>query len=652
MPEIPRIETDLYAVLNVARDASPAQLRSAYRKLSQVYHPDKHKDPNSRSAAQERFTVIKEAYEILIDAKLRSIYDEFGLDNAREAAAPVNELIPYDDLVEKFREDARERQASTRPMSQSAAGFGAQRRQRDAYFNVVNQVTSSVDGTGLVCALEDYDTSIPLLVVSQISLSSSATAYVTQKTTMFAEYTTLAMRDIVKETRLGIGSLLVGARHHISQHSNAEVSSQFRIEEPTNPVLTFQATRYLNKNTHLVFKSVFDVERTEASTMLVLGRTFDSRHIGMLQLATGSYPNYRFEWNRLAREECDTELQDASYSDDDTDDEETQTSSHELTVTQQRIRNLRKMMYYLVEPCRVQVAISYSGLAEGSFYVRRRVGASYPLFEPSEDGDPLKMEPSIFTRLKAGYMGWDVRVGASMGHLMSATHWGVSVSCGRHGVIWRFEFERAGHRLSLPIVLVSNSADAKAATVAAFTTSLLFTAVQSLIINPIVRMQEAKEKAEAREQRMDALRESKENAEAAIALSVNHVQTIRNTESAVEIDGVKQAGLLVERAVYGIKSVVKRVRLRDPSFAGSEIEKEAVEVGDCVQALVENSYVQVVSSTKCTLMGFWDPSATGDRDQLVLKVWYKFKAVTHECIVKDMQPLELPLSSHRVAAWS
>ena len=53
----------LYAVLNVTRDASDAEIKRAYRNLAQLYHPDKQIDPSLKQLAETSFTRIQAAYE-------------------------------------------------------------------------------------------------------------------------------------------------------------------------------------------------------------------------------------------------------------------------------------------------------------------------------------------------------------------------------------------------------------------------------------------------------------------------------------------------------------------------------------------------------------------------------------------------------------
>lgn len=65
---------DYYETLGIKRDATEAEIKSAYRKMARKYHPD----VNKTKEAEEKFKEINEAYEVLGDKQKRSRYDSLG----------------------------------------------------------------------------------------------------------------------------------------------------------------------------------------------------------------------------------------------------------------------------------------------------------------------------------------------------------------------------------------------------------------------------------------------------------------------------------------------------------------------------------------------------------------------------------------------
>jgi len=65
---------DYYEIMGVARDASPDEIKRAYRRLARKYHPDVSKEKD----AEARFKEVGEAYEVLRDPEKRAAYDQLG----------------------------------------------------------------------------------------------------------------------------------------------------------------------------------------------------------------------------------------------------------------------------------------------------------------------------------------------------------------------------------------------------------------------------------------------------------------------------------------------------------------------------------------------------------------------------------------------
>jgi molecular chaperone DnaJ len=70
MPE----KRDYYESLELARDASPEDVKKAFRKFALQYHPDRNKEPG----ASDKFKEVSEAYQVLSDPERRTAYDRFG----------------------------------------------------------------------------------------------------------------------------------------------------------------------------------------------------------------------------------------------------------------------------------------------------------------------------------------------------------------------------------------------------------------------------------------------------------------------------------------------------------------------------------------------------------------------------------------------
>jgi molecular chaperone DnaJ len=87
---------DYYEVLDVNRNASEDELKSAFRGLARQYHPDVSDDPN----AEEKFKEINEAYAVLSDSEKRAAYDRYGHAGVNTQGMPDFTNIDLSDILQ------------------------------------------------------------------------------------------------------------------------------------------------------------------------------------------------------------------------------------------------------------------------------------------------------------------------------------------------------------------------------------------------------------------------------------------------------------------------------------------------------------------------------------------------------------------------
>ncbi len=93
---------DYYDILGVPRGASDDEVKKAFRKLAQQWHPDVNREPG----ADERFKEINEAYQVLSDPQRRQAYDTFGRagvgGSGAEGYGPFGGFSGFGDIFDAF----------------------------------------------------------------------------------------------------------------------------------------------------------------------------------------------------------------------------------------------------------------------------------------------------------------------------------------------------------------------------------------------------------------------------------------------------------------------------------------------------------------------------------------------------------------------
>lgn len=90
---------DFYEILGLAKNATEAEIKKAYRKMALKYHPDKN--PGDASA-EEKFKEAAEAYEVLSNAEKRQRYDQFGHAGVNGSAGFGGGGMNMDDIFSQF----------------------------------------------------------------------------------------------------------------------------------------------------------------------------------------------------------------------------------------------------------------------------------------------------------------------------------------------------------------------------------------------------------------------------------------------------------------------------------------------------------------------------------------------------------------------
>lgn len=122
---------DYYAVLNIDREASSSDITNAFRRLSKIYHPDKHSDHVNKKHAEKMFNKLKEIHTVLSDPHQRAVYDTLGVKGLEtygkklvlRTRSPQEIREEYERLVKEHEE--RKMQQSISPSGRTTVTIDA-----------------------------------------------------------------------------------------------------------------------------------------------------------------------------------------------------------------------------------------------------------------------------------------------------------------------------------------------------------------------------------------------------------------------------------------------------------------------------------------------------------------------------------------------
>src|SRR6188472_2836802 len=142
---------DYYDILGVPRSASDDDLKRAFRRLAQQWHPDVSTEPG----ADERFKEINEAYQVLSDPQRRQAYDTFGhagVGGGAEGFGPFGGFAGFGDIFDAFFGGATTgTQRRTRAVTGADLRYDLQLTFDEAIKGTIKDVTFTALGTCETC---------------------------------------------------------------------------------------------------------------------------------------------------------------------------------------------------------------------------------------------------------------------------------------------------------------------------------------------------------------------------------------------------------------------------------------------------------------------------------------------------------------------
>ncbi|XP_068598743.1 dnaJ homolog subfamily C member 11-like [Brachionichthys hirsutus] len=262
---------DYYSLLNVSRQATPEELKASYRRLCMLYHPDKHRDPELKSQAEQLFNQVHQAYEVLSDDHSRAIYDIFGKKGLE---------VEGWELVERKRTPAEIREEYERLQRER------EERRLQQRTNPKGTISVGVDATDLFdCCDEDFEAvpggGIPHIEISKMHISQSIEAPLTNCDTA------VLSGSLSTHSGSGGGSINMSVRRVTSARGWGEV--EFGAGDVLGPLVGLKLFRNVTSRCFVTAQwgLQFSPRGLRPSCSLMTARHLDQNTMGYLQWRWG-----------------------------------------------------------------------------------------------------------------------------------------------------------------------------------------------------------------------------------------------------------------------------------------------------------------------------------------------------------------------------
>ncbi|KAG0050720.1 hypothetical protein BGZ83_004504 [Gryganskiella cystojenkinii] len=271
-------QLDYYAVLNLSKSAMEEDIKDSYKRLSRIFHPDKHSDPALKEAAETKFHVINKAFEVLSNPQLRAAYDEYGEDGLNTKWEVGHRIKTPQELREEYARLSREKKEMELE--------GLVRSKNDITININatrvfkrEEILTPFGGTVYAKNSGGYLGALKRMQIMQLYMKNSFE-------TQFGPRTQLIVGgQMTSHSGMGGGNVVGTLRHSFSQNLNVEVGSSL-----LNPRIgVLKGTYSIDPLTFITGTAQVRTFNAPAPLVLTFGRKITKKATGYMTYRTGEW---------------------------------------------------------------------------------------------------------------------------------------------------------------------------------------------------------------------------------------------------------------------------------------------------------------------------------------------------------------------------
>ncbi|XP_023215664.1 dnaJ homolog subfamily C member 11-like [Centruroides sculpturatus] len=577
------LDDDYYAFFNVSKTATSEEVSNAYRRLSKLYHPDKHNDAIKKKDAEVLFNKTRRIYEgkyICIDEKINSV------TQCVVEIAIVQRTKTPQEIREEYEQLAREREE----------------RRLQQRTNPKGTVSVGIDATGL---FENYEYEDGWMYsVAHQEKQQSLWQILSSVVVLFGSPVKVEANPIFMAfagtVSVGIDATGLFENYEYEDgwmYSVAHQEKQQSLWQILSSVVVLFGSPVKVEANPIFMAFAFEVGAGQGflSSLKVFHRISNrcfSNMQGILQFTpNGIRPGLS---TMIAR----------------------QLDKHTVGYLTWKTGHRSSMTTTVVWDSNV-----------GHFVGALQFGIP-DTFIMASYSRKLHEDGQIQGSLKLGTFGVQVEYGCET-KVSKHSVLGASLVVGiPAGVTLKIRLNRASQMYVFPLQL-SEEILPSAIFYGTVVPLVAWYVVKVVVIKPYVNREKKRKAQKAQEANAAKLAEKRQEAKAAISLMQETYNRIREQEET-------KSGLVITKALYG-----KLIGIENRS--SEDLDEQVVDVLIPLQCLVKDSRLVLTDSSKSNLPGFYDPCFGEDK---YLVIFYKFRNLPHTVTINDLESLRLPKESH------